>query len=216
MGWTYSATVTGPAPTLAGSANISSSPPGKAELELSQNVANPPQTALSDTNAGRPGGPKLEIADGVFWGTGTSASSQTISTLSSDIAGAASAEPFNDTTADVAGPCHIANPSEDNGIPGSDASQLSYYPEPSWTSYGFSFYCSVQSGSGSTISVAQSDVSAAVQTLSSLNPYFVLDFYGYTNAAGSFENCALLITPDGQTNEGDWNAQNCGTLAVSS
>jgi hypothetical protein len=201
-GWTYSGTIAMPSPTLRASTDISSSPPGEAQFKLTQSVSASLPTNFSDTNPGRPDGPPLSLTEWIAWGNQTadpsSAGAPPLGTLENDVYNAAGTPtPFPDPV----GPCYLSLPP--------DLDFNGPFEQSPFYSYGLTIYCKVTSGSGDAqYSASQSDVTAAVQSASSLVPDLILDFGG--------DNCEVLMTSAGQINQSAWNTANCGAIQLSS
>lgn len=160
-GWTYSGSIPVPDITLSFSKDVSSSPPGQAQLVVQLNGTLPQPMTFADTNPGRPNGPTLDVgAGGLEWPVKLPADDSLYST------------PYAGVTF---GPCALFN---------ADPSHL--INTGPWDPNQSGIVCSLASGAGSAESPAanESDVDQLVN-LALPAPQYVFSFGskadGYTS-----------------------------------
>lgn len=209
QGWTYTGSLPIPGAQLNGTADISSSPPNEAKLQLSLTVS-PEQTeqaSFSDTNPGRPDGPQLVVQPGILYFPVGSAGSSLGQDMEGDVG------PGEDLSV---GPCSLLPVGTQTlgawGPSGTADVPIGLYPDP--PNVAENIACHPSSGSGEwSISDAQGDVQAVVSALSGLQPYYDLTINdnGYYSA-----ECDILISPTGSVQQNPASSSSgCGSLVAS-
>jgi hypothetical protein len=200
-GWTYSGTLPLPSATLSVSSNIKASPPGQAQVQLKLKTSDVvPTLTFSDTNPGRPDGPKLTVAPGIF---AFEVPTAVMGPLSSDML-----DSSGDASIDYTiGPCQLYAPYQG----------FWPYPDPTYDGDGSSSYgsqdltCSPANGTGTEpYSVPEADVTALASALHDEQPAYVINLDPYLSA------CNEIIYPSGQTAQApDFADNGCAALTIS-
>lgn len=192
-GWTYKGSVPFPTVQLAATNDISSSPPGQAQLNMALSVTpeGHAEYTFSTSNPGRPNGPELRlIYPYLVWAVRQGPATDIANGLSSVYQSG-----FDNWMANEQDPtCDIST----------------FYGN-SWTAPAtLSVGCLPLDGTSLLdATVPESDVNAVIASLHEEQP-------GYLMAFNMRSDCQILISPTGAvTLEPHWNANHCGTVLVS-